>query len=349
MDMKKLTAQEIVDDMRIGWNLGNSLESPAPEKPAVTLCDYETSWNNPVTTKAMTDNVIRAGFNTIRIPVTWEKLMGSEPDYTINQEWMDRVQEVVDYAYNEGVYVIIDLHHEDDWLYLGDKEVEERAKKIIRKLWLQIAERFKRYDYHLIFETMNETRLIGTEDEWTPGTEQARKVINEFNLVAVKAIRDTKGNNSSRIIMIKTIGARYNEEAIKDIVVPENDDRIVLAVHVYVPYEFCMVAHRDEYWGTKEDKKEISRIINDIANAAKEKGIPAIIGEFGTIDKKNEDVRVNYIRHFLTEAKRRGITCIAWDNNISYDEIDSLSYGLFNRNQLSWRFPKILEALTDNY
>lgn len=345
---EELTMQSIVNDMKIGWNLGNSLESPSPEKSDASLADYETSWGNPVTTRKMILEVIKAGFNTIRIPVTWGKLMHIGPEYRINDKWLNRVQEVVDYAYNEGVYVIIDIHHEDDWLFLGDKKAETKAMKILNNLWVQIAERFKTYDYHLIFETMNETRLIGSIDEWTIGTIESRITINKFNEIAVNAIRSTGQMNITRPLIIKTIGARYNAEAIKDIVIPNNDSRIILSVHAYVPYYFCMVPEKTDFWGNNKDREELSKLIAAISEAAKEKGIPVIIGEFGTIDKNNENIRAEYAAFFVSEAKKRGITCVLWDNNIASNKTNAFTYSIFNRDELSWRFPKILRALIDN-
>lgn len=341
------TIQSIVSDMKIGWNLGNSLESPSPKNPRASLDEYETSWGNPLTTKNMITEVIKAGFNTIRIPVTWGKLMQGS-DNKINDKWLDRVQDVVNYAYNEGVYVIVNVHHEDKWLFLGNKEAEMNAMKILNNLWLQIAERFKEYNNHLIFETMNETRLIETIDEWTIGNIEARKIINKFNEIAINAIRSTGQNNITRPIIIKTIGARYNAEAIKDIIVPNNDSRIILSVHAYVPYHFCMVQDESDYWGTNKDKEELSQIINAISEASKEKNLPVIIGEFGTINKNNENIRAKYSSYFIKTAKKRGIVCILWDNNIVSDEYKSLSYAIFNRKDLSWRFPKILRAIIDN-
>lgn len=336
---------DIVKEMKIGWNLGNSLESPVPDKPNPVLEDYETSWGNPVTSKAMIQEVINAGFNVIRIPVTWEKLMKKESDYSIESEWMDRVQNVVDYAYEEGIYVILDIHHEDEWLYLGDRAVEEKAMQIMERVWTQIAERFKSYDHHLIFETMNETRLIGTKDEWTPGTFEARKTINEYNKAAVRAIRKTGYMNSDRPVIIKTIGARYNVEAICDIEIPENDKNIILSIHIYEPYYFCMVPNRDYDWGTQADKEALSNIIQSAAEAARKKGLPLIIGEFGTINKDNEESRIQYTTHFVTQARKNGVVCILWDNNIPEDEF---SYSIFDREKLLWRHPKILKAVIDN-
>lgn len=345
---EELSVQSIIDDMRIGWNLGNSLEAPAPEKKSASLEEYETSWLNPLTTKEMILKVIEGGFNTIRVPVTWGKLMDRENGYKIKPEWLDRVQEVVDYVYNEGVYVIIDVHHEDDWLYLGEKNAEEAAKVILNSLWLQIAERFKNYNDHLLFETMNETRLVNTDDEWTEGTLEARRVINDLNRVALRAIRSTGGNNARRLVVIKTIGARYNVEAISDIEIPDNDKRVLLSVHAYVPYLFSMVAEQDKCWGTEEDKKELEKILDGIALTAHEKGLPVIIGEFGNIDKHNEEARVAYDAFFVSEAKKRGITCIVWDNNIAYERDKGLAYSIFDREKMIWRSQRILRALIDN-
>lgn len=344
-DGKALSIQEIVKDMKIGWNLGNSLESPAPDFSGASLTDYETSWGNPVTTKSMIHEVINAGFRTIRIPVTWDKLMGKGPEYRIEPKWLDRVQEVVDYAYYEGVYVILNIHHEDQWLFLGDANAERKAVEIMDKVWKQIARRFHAYDYHLLFETMNETRLIGTVDEWTAGTAEARRSINILNETAIRAIRSTGKGNAYRPIIIKTIGARYNVEAIKDIVVPDDDDGILLSIHVYEPYYFCMVPGQAANWGTYEEREELSKLIYNASMAAQEKGIPLIIGEFGTINKDNEKSRIEYTAHFVQEAKKRGITCILWDNNIAENEY---AYSIFNREKLKWRFPRILRAVIDN-
>ncbi len=336
---------EIVRDMKIGWNLGNSLESPAPESVNPKLNEYETSWGNPITTKAMIREVVRAGFRVIRIPVTWGKLMGEGPDYIIDSEWMNRVQEVVDYAYEEDVYVILNIHHEDQWLFLGDESAEKTATNILEKVWTQIAGRFQGYGHRLLFETMNETRLIGTEDEWTAGTHAARKTINKYNKAAVKAIRSTGGENSDRTIIIKTIGARYNVEAINDVDIPENDNHIILSVHIYEPYYFCMVPGRDAYWGTKEDEEALSLLIRSAVKAAENKGMPLIFGEFGTINKGNEESRVRYAAHFVRQVKENGASCILWDNNIPNNEF---GYSIFDRQNLTWRHPRILKAIIDN-
>lgn len=343
-DVSKMTAKEIVKDMKIGWNLGNSLEALCPDnKETATVAEFETSWKNPQTTKDMILEIIKAGFNTIRVPVTWWKKIYVSSDYKINPQWLDRVQEVVDYIYNEGVYVIINTHHEDEWLSPEFDGLNKRIE-ILEKIWFQVGERFKDYDNHLIFETMNETRLVGTEYEWNSGTAEAREVINILNYAAVNAIRSTGGNNKSRAIIIPTYGARARADAIEDIIIPDNDNMIILSVHAYEPYPFCMVPYETAFWGSEEDKKELTDLLDSISNAAKMKNLPLIIGEFGTINKKNDDVRAEYTEYFIREALKREITCILWDNN-ECNEFEWNSFALFNREKLSWRFPNILNAV----
>ena len=207
--MKNKTIFEIVEEMRIGWNLGNSLEAAAPDnKETATIKEFEEYWGNPITTKEMIIKVKEAGFNTVRIPVTWWKKTDVLNDYKVDIDWLKRVKEVVDYAYKEGMYVIVNAHHEDDWLIPVENDLEER-KTILNSIWSQIASFFIDYDYHLIFETMNEVRLIGTEFEWNEGTEEARNIINQLNFTAFNAIRNTGGNNSDRAIIIPVYGATF--------------------------------------------------------------------------------------------------------------------------------------------
>ena len=139
LTIKDITPMELVADMKIGWNLGNSLDATGG-----TGIMSESSWGNPKTKQAMIDDIIAAGFNVIRIPITWDGHCGAAPDYPIHDMWMDRVQEVVDYAYNKGVYVIINTHHEE-W-YMPTEENKVANGEQLVAIWTQIAERFKDYD-----------------------------------------------------------------------------------------------------------------------------------------------------------------------------------------------------------
>lgn len=154
-----------LQNMGAGWILGNSLDATG------TGLGSETSWGNPKTTKEMIDAVHDAGFNTIRIPVSWGKHT-SGSDYTIDSAWMARVKEVVNYAYEDGMYVILNIHHDNSSAkdktiyYYPDSKHKEASLKFLTSVWSQISEEFKDYNDHLIFETLNEPRLVGTNDEW---------------------------------------------------------------------------------------------------------------------------------------------------------------------------------------
>ena len=150
-DMEDMIAKDIVKEMRIGWNLGNTFDSWRDDLKITDLpYRFETAWGNPETTQELIDTVIDQGFNVIRIPVTWKNHIREAPEYRIEEQWMQRVKEVVDYAYNRGVYVIINMHHEDWNEPYYDNE--EAAAAIMRAVWTQIAEVFQDYDEHLIFE-----------------------------------------------------------------------------------------------------------------------------------------------------------------------------------------------------
>ena len=340
------SSNEIVQDMGLGWNLGNSLDSkvtwiPQDSSPS----EFETGWGNPVTTQAMIDKIKEAGFKTIRIPVTWGEHMDSSNN--VNEAWMNRVKEVVDYAINDGLYVIINVHHDGSWCiptYEKEKEVTPKLKK----LWKQIAEKFKDYDDHLIFETLNEPRVEGSENEWNGGTSEERDVVNKYNKAALKAIRSTKGNNSSRCVILPTYAASASEDAINDYEVP-NDKNIIASIHTYSPYMFSMNADSNvSTWGSYSDKIALDSELDYLSKVFKAKGVPLIIGEFGSINKDNTSSRAAHAESYVEAAQMRDIPCIWWDNNKN-EPNEWESFGLFNRNTLSWYSEEIKNALMGGY
>ena len=165
-EMRDLTGTQLVQELKIGWNLGNTLDATGGTKN--DPLSAETSWGNPKTTEDMIKAVKEKGFNVIRVPVTWTGHLGDAPDYKINEEWLNRVQEVVNYVINNDLYCIINMHHED-WHFPSYDNLEP-AKAELVAIWKQIAARFEGYDEHLIFEGMNEPRMVNTPSEWTGGT-----------------------------------------------------------------------------------------------------------------------------------------------------------------------------------
>ena len=186
---------ELTEAMGLGWNLGNALDAP----------EGETSWHMPETTKEMIDKVHELGFNTVRVPVSWGLHTSGSPDYVIDEDWMDRVEEVVNYGLSNDMFVILDSHHDNDFYY-PTKDHEEESLNYIEKIWTQIADRFKDYDQHLIFQPMNEPRLAGTDYEWWVDYNnrqclEALDIINELNQKALDVIRASGSRNADRYFL----------------------------------------------------------------------------------------------------------------------------------------------------
>ncbi len=325
--MRDITAKELVWDMKIGWNLGNTLDAP----------NGETTWGNPMTTQAMMDAVKAKGFRTVRIPVTWDKHMAGPPDYTVDKAWMDRVETVVGYVLRDSMYAIVNTHH-DEWITLTSTN-QATVKEKITRLWTQIAARFRDYSDYLLFETFNEPRQ--SVNEWNGGTPEARAILNSYHQAAVNAIRATGGNNTKRFIMICGHGATPTTECIKDIVIPnDNDPRCIVSLHTYYPQDFCFEGGRST-WGSSEDQMNVLKELNrEIIDVSTKGGGAAIIGEWGSIDKNNLSSRVAHAEFYARNARSKGMLPIWWDNGAK-------DFGLLNRktNPPSWVWPTIVEAL----
>lgn len=340
--MKELTANDIVSQMKIGWNLGNTMDSyNASFSSNMDPKAWETAWHNPETTEDLIKAVMAGGFNVIRIPVTWKEHIMMNENYKINEAWMDRVQEIVDYAYNNEAYVILNIHHEN-WHepYYNN---QEKGGEMLVAVWKQIAERFKDYDEHLIFEGMNEPRKIGTAVEWTGGDQEGWDVVNYYNGLFVETIRNAGGNNPYRILMIPGYGAN-SWEGIKHIDIPQNDNKIIISVHAYEPYDFALNTTGRGNWN--EDKNAMDTIMKSLKERFISKGIPVVIGEFGAMNKPaegNEEDRGAWAEYYVKAAKELGIPCVWWDNGAF--EGNGELFGLIDRKTLEWKYTKVVEGL----
>ncbi len=329
-------AQKIVDAIKVGWNLGNSLDC---YDVTWSVTDFETAWGNPKTTKQMIDTVKAAGFNAVRIPVSWTDHLDSEGN--IDGLWLKRVQQVVDYAMDDNLYTILNMHHDDyTWLtpvYYKEQEVTEKYIKV----WSQIADRFKNYDTKLLFEGLNEPRLVNSADEWTGGTAEERDVINHLLQVFVDTVRNSGGNNGMRTLVITTHAASITENALNGLKIPE-DDNLILSIHNYAPWKFTSYDFKENNTFTKTDQDELNYEFDTLYRRFVSKGIPVIIGEFGAENKNNTDARAEYYAYYLQAAAKRGIPCFIWDNNTPDGEG---SYGMLNRDDCSWYYPEIIESI----
>ncbi len=332
--INKISSTDLVKGMRIGWNLGNTMDAQGGMG-----ISSEWSWGNPKTTQEMIDAVLTAGFNVVRIPVTWEGHFGAAPEYKLDEEWLGRVKEVVDYAHRKGAYVILNMHHEE-WHYPSE-ENQETASAQLAVLWTQIAKYFMEYDERLIFEGLNEPRKKGTAVEWT-GDAEGATVINHFMKVFVDTVRATGGNNTYRHLMVTGYAASSHEDMLRKIILPD-DERLIVSVHAYTPYSFALEISGTSSWDVTKDTEDIDSLFDILEELFLSKGVPVIIGEFGAMNKENEEDRTEWVTYYLTKAKECGVPCVWWDNNEFTGEGEK--FGFFNRRTLAFAYPNLLAAI----
>uniref|UniRef100_A0AB33J6A9 Cellulase n=1 Tax=Prevotella sp. GTC17259 TaxID=3236795 RepID=A0AB33J6A9_9BACT len=349
------SAWDMIAKLKMGYNLGNTLESepsgdwwnPVGKTPA----DFETSWGQPVTTQAIIDAICDQGFNIIRVPVTWGNHMSA--DNKIDEAWMKRVEEVVNYVMNrKDVYCIINVMHDtgtNSWLYADLDAYPEQTKKY-QAIWKQIAERFKKYDQRLIFESFNE--ILDKNSSWTTPAagSAAYEAINKLQQDFVNTVRATGGNNEYRNLAVTTYAATGNSaNALNALKVPtdKHANHIYGTIHSYDPYNFCNNNAGKNADGSTFDynittfnddcKAEIDRIFAQVNARFADLGIPYIYGEFGAIDEnKNMDERVKYATYVAQKMKSYNTTGLWW-------------MGLYKRDTKEWYEQRIVNALKTGF
>lgn len=334
--MRNLSSFDIVDEMKIGWNLGNSLDAEGPD---------ETFWGNPVTTRAMIDAIADRGFNTVRVPVTWRFHQGPAPDYTVESEWLDRVEEVVNYVRANDMYVIINVHHDDPWIiptFSNANTVSDR----LSKLWTQIANRFRNYSDYVIFETLNEPRFENSPEEWTGGTAEGREVVNRYHEASLNAIRATGGNNASRQIMIATYAASTLPVAMNALEIPNDDVNTIISLHSYFPFPFTL-GGTDTTWGTANDRQQLDDEMDRIKTRFIDNGKAVVLGEWSSGNQNNTPDRLVHATFYAEAAASRGMASVWWDNGNSGVSNDGLA--VFNRLNITWPFGNIADAIIQAY
>ena len=358
------TAFELTKAMTTGWNLGNTFDATG-----AYWMESETSWGQPQTTKAMIDGLAKSGIKTIRIPVSWHNHITDKQTYTIETNWMNRVKTVVDWAIADGMYVIINSHH-DNYLqsgtmprangYYPSSENLEESLRFLKNVWGQIAAAFNNgYDEHLIFETMNEPRPAGTACEWWFNGDRlcldSAKCLLQMNQAVLDVIRASGGNNAKRFVMCPALQASENSASSSAFKMPQDieDGRLILSIHAYTPYSFAMEAPGEKIF-TQAHKDELTGLFNRLKSKFIDKGYPVVIGEYGATNKDNLEERVVWFDFYVSTAKSYGIPCILWDNGVWWINKDengtpdyNEGYGYYNRLSQSWYFPEITEAIIE--
>ncbi|MDR2569915.1 MAG: glycoside hydrolase family 5 protein [Oscillospiraceae bacterium] len=352
---ENITAWELIANIRLGWNLGNTFDahdfSWLGAHPSVSA--METAWQPNRTSKANMDALKAAGFNAIRIPVTWIK--ATDDDYIIREDWMARIKEVVDFAMGSEMIVILNSHHDESYFSMLDEDLE-RTKEYFTKIWEQIAEEFKDYSEMLVFEGFNEPRTRGSSAEWNGGTAKEHNNLNILNQNFVDIIRQSGGNNGNRILVIPTYAASATTTAQKGLVLPIDtiEDKLIVSIHSYAPWEFALRTGHDRPLEWSKDNANDTRPITEPIDMAFDlfvsNGIPVIMGETGTINRNNLPSRVEWAEFYIMYAKSKGIPCFWWDNGASHLTKQQSwgweeTFGIFNRATNELDHPEIMDAL----
>ena len=336
--MRDITAKELVSEMKIGWNLGNTLDADAAEGLAA-----EVSWGNPTTREDMFTLLKDTGFNVVRVPVSWSKHM--DENYKVDPAWMKRVKEVVDYGIKQGLYIILNTHHED-WYYPTEENKEDDIKQL-KALWKQIAEEFKGYDEHLLFEGLNEPRLRDTSMEWTAGSREAQNIINEYEKAFYETVRKSGGNNDKRALLITGYCASAQGSALQAIDLPKDDDHIIVSVHAYLPYDFALASPGTDKFDPEKDSIPIDTLMMNLETIFTSVDVPVIITECGCMDKNNTPDRIACMQYFINATKELGIPVVVWDNG-SFVVGHGETFGLMNRDTpAKWRNQELIDAMME--
>lgn len=351
----KSNATELAAKIKIGWNIGNTLEATGGE----------TAWGNPRITKALIDLVKKSGFNAVRIPCAWDQHLSSSAKAQIQTEWLNRVKEVVQYCVEKDMYVLLNIHWDGGWLENNctlAKQAENNAKQ--KAFWEQIATHLRDFDEHVIFAGANEPNV---EDS----TQMA--VLNSYHQTFIDAVRSTGGRNSYRVLAIQgpSTDIEKTNKLMKSLPTDPTANRMMVEVHYYTPWNFCGLT-KDESWGKMfyywgkdhHSEKDLTRNANWGEEATVDanfklmktqfidKGIPVVMGEYAATRRssltgdalaKHLASRAYYMKYVTQQAKVYGIIPFYWDNGGTGDN----ACGIFNRNQNTVFDKLVLDALIE--
>jgi endoglucanase len=346
------TAFQFLIDEKIysGWNLGNTLDAYNSGIAG------ETTWGNPLTNQEIMDGVKAAGFDIIRIPVTWMGHIGRAPDHRIAPHRLQRVGDVVDMARKAGLKVIINLHHdgstpsqgrEDGWLSITrsyrDALEYERITHQFARMWDQIAAYFQNYGDWLIFESFNELHDggWGWSTSFRMFPDQQLDIINRWNQVFTDRVRAAGGNNATRFLLIPAYCTIPAQTLSDSFILPTDTvpDKLIVTFHYYEPHQFG-IEGRLSAWGTQEDRQRVDDDFAPFKERFIDRKIPVIIGECGAVlqlhpndparEAQARQSRFEYIPHVFAVAKKYGLIPMYWDNGLTRGSGEK--FGLFDRN-----------------
>ena len=359
-------------NMGVGWNLGNTLESNSGDVESMWIeafterrpTDYENAWGQTDATRELIHMFKEAGFGAIRVPVTWYPHMGtlsisvrdnkgywdkaawmSSTDYKVDPVWMARVREVVSYVIDEGMYCILNVHHDTGtastaWLR-ADPTVLATVKDRYCALWEQIATEFEPFGPKLLFESFNE--MLDTDNTWNYASSTADQAINAYNAEFVNTVRKTGGNNVNRNLILNTYAASPDKRVLQDFVLPKDEveGHLLAEVHSYAPYDFAFDTSRPRATFDASCAREVIAIVDDLGTYLVSRGIPCVLGEFGVDTPiRGEAEEAKQAACYVAAAAKLGIPCFYWMG---------LSDGKEDRSAPAWTKPALRDAILKAY
>ena len=349
------TAVQLAAKIKLGWNMGNSLEA----------IGGETAWGNPKATKALIDLVKANGFNAIRIPCSFDQYLANSTTAKIKEEWLARVKEVVHYAIDNDMYVIVNIHWDGGWLENNCTEAAKSATNAKQKAyWEQIATTLRGFDEHLIFASANEPKVANA-------TEMA--VLTTYHQTFIDAVRSTGGKNAYRTLVVQGPDTDIEKTNKLMLTLPTDKvaNRMMMEVHYYTPYQFTLMDKDADwgkmfyYWGANNrsttdternptwgEEADLTKLFKSMKTQFVDKGIPVILGEFGAIRRTNLTgtnltlhlaSRAYYLKVVVQQAKANGMVPFYWDEG----NLGSNGFGIFNRFNTSVTDTQALNGLLD--
>ena len=332
-EKNELTALEVTYLMGNGINLGNTMEAYNHKGylDGQDPTNFESLWGMPHTTQEMIDGMKASGFDTLRIPVAWTNGMNYESgDYTIDERLFARVEEIVNYALNAGMYVIVNDHWDGGWWGMfgsASGETRSTAMEMYTAMWKQIAERFRDYPYKLVLESANEELGDGLnnkeqcEDSGTLKSDEVFEKIYEINSQFVKTVRATGGKNTDRFLLIAGYNTDFDHTCDDRYRMPEDtaDRKLIVSVHYYGPWDYCGTKAVNQ-WGSPVQYKEQNETLKRMTKFT-EQGYGVIIGEYGVLTdgkatpKPDTDI---YYTNFLNNCDLYNYCPLLWDCNGIY-------------------------------
>lgn len=344
------SALELTQVMGHGWNLGNTLESCGDwiaQWGDGTTASYETAWGNPVTTKAMINGLKQSGISSVRVPVAWSNMMTDTENYTISQDYFNRVDEVLNYVLDNDMYAIVNIHYDNGWWTMFGTDYDEAMKKY-KSMWEQLSEHYKDYSSKLIFESANEE--LGSrfkENNSSLSDNECYKLTNEINQTFVDIVRKSGGNNDNRFLLIAGYDTDIDKTCDDRYIMPTDttDNHLLVSVHYYSPVTYCIANTEDNSWGYMDSwgsESDYAYMKNQLGKMQKftEQGYGVIIGEYGVATKKigedsyiKKDGTDKFMQSVLDISAEYNLCPILWDagdwfdrssNVFKYDDINNV-------------------------